>query len=227
MKGEMVLSSQKKESIGTRNTILDVALKLFRKKGYEETTILDIVHEMRVSRGSFYHYFKTKGDVFAALLDRKFDEDILLKSIECSDLTGLEKIRKICSCWNEVEENQNDDALMRHIWLKLLKDPKFLAQHCLENRISGLGWLIPVLKEGMSDGSIRNQDPDVLAELVSLHLNMWLIPTIYPGNVNYAKQKLQISRKIFEFMGCPIIDDKLEQSFIRFIEQEAEWDKPG
>lgn len=209
--------SQRSKSEETRNTILDVALKLFREKGYEETTILDIVHEMCVSRGSFYHYFKTKEDVFVALIDRKFDEETILKSIECSDLTGIEKIRKIFNYWIGVEENEDDE--FTQIWLMLLKDPKFLAQHCLENRVSSLDWFIPILKEGMSDGSIRNQDSDILAELVNLHLSIWLIPTIYPGDVNYAKKKLQMSREILEFIGCPVIDDHLERSFIRFIEQ--------
>ena len=43
----------------TVQKILDAALKLFLEKGYEETTVLDIIGEMGgMTRGAFYHHFK-------------------------------------------------------------------------------------------------------------------------------------------------------------------------
>jgi hypothetical protein len=159
-----------------------------------------------------------------AVMDRKFDEDALMKSVELSDLSGLEKLRKIFSYCVKTKESDDDDEFT-HIWLMLLEDPKFLSQHFVENRASGLEWFIPILKEGMKDGSIKKQDADVLAELINLHLNIWLMPTIYPGEVDYAKKKLKISREILEFVGCPIVDDKLEEVLIEFIEYEIQWKK--
>ena len=45
----------------TVQKILDVSMKLFLEKGYEETTILDIVGELGgLTRGAFYHHFKSK-----------------------------------------------------------------------------------------------------------------------------------------------------------------------
>ena len=49
----------------TEQIILDAALKLFIENGYEQTTILDIVDKMGgLTRGAFYHHFKTKEEVF-------------------------------------------------------------------------------------------------------------------------------------------------------------------
>ena len=43
----------------TVQKILDASLKLFLEKGYEETTVLDIISEMGgLTRGAFYHHFK-------------------------------------------------------------------------------------------------------------------------------------------------------------------------
>ena len=44
-----------------------VALELFYKKGYENTTIKDIIEEIGVSKGAFYHYFESKEDVIVAI----------------------------------------------------------------------------------------------------------------------------------------------------------------
>ena len=44
----------------TVQKILDVSLKLFLEKGYEETTVLDIVDNLEgLTRGAFYHHFKS------------------------------------------------------------------------------------------------------------------------------------------------------------------------
>ena len=54
----------------TVQKILDAALKLFSEKGYEETTVLDIIDNMGgMTRGAFYHHFKSKEEVLNALKD--------------------------------------------------------------------------------------------------------------------------------------------------------------
>ena len=45
----------KKES--TKNKIARIAWKLFHEKGYENTTIDEIISESGTSKGSFYHYY--------------------------------------------------------------------------------------------------------------------------------------------------------------------------
>ena len=45
----------------TEARILDTATKLFLEKGWEETTVQDIVDELGdITRGAFYHHFKSK-----------------------------------------------------------------------------------------------------------------------------------------------------------------------
>ena len=53
----------------TVNLILDVAFRLFMEKGYEHTSIQDIIdHLGGLSKGAIYHHFKSKEDIqtFAA-----------------------------------------------------------------------------------------------------------------------------------------------------------------
>lgn len=53
-----------------RNEILDVAEKLFYRKGYEQCTINDILIETAIAKGTFYHYFKSKEEVMDAVISR-------------------------------------------------------------------------------------------------------------------------------------------------------------
>ena len=54
----------------TRQRILDAAKKLFAQKGYERTTIQDILDELEdLSKGAIYHHFKNKEAMLHALVD--------------------------------------------------------------------------------------------------------------------------------------------------------------
>lgn len=52
-----------------RQEILDTAMKVFYKKGYEKTSISDIAKEMDVAQGLCYRYFSSKEELFDAALD--------------------------------------------------------------------------------------------------------------------------------------------------------------
>lgn len=53
-----------------RNQLLDVARKLFAEKGLENTSIKDIADEAGVAQGLLYHYFRSKEEVFWAIIGR-------------------------------------------------------------------------------------------------------------------------------------------------------------
>jgi len=51
-----------------RKQLINVAIKVFAKKGYSAASVNDIVKRARVARGTFYLYFKDKADILAAVL---------------------------------------------------------------------------------------------------------------------------------------------------------------
>lgn len=56
-----------------RESILKAAIMVFRKKGYNDTTIADIVNEAKVGRNTFYAHFKNKETLFFECADNIFD----------------------------------------------------------------------------------------------------------------------------------------------------------
>jgi AcrR family transcriptional regulator len=56
-----------------RDAILDIAERLVLIKGYDSLAITDLMAEAGISKGALYHYFTSKRDVLAALLDRRLD----------------------------------------------------------------------------------------------------------------------------------------------------------
>jgi AcrR family transcriptional regulator len=68
----MMTTSIKKSEV-TRARILDVALDLFRRQGFEETTMRGIAAAAEVSLGSAYYYFQSKEDLVMAFYERAID----------------------------------------------------------------------------------------------------------------------------------------------------------
>ena len=53
----------------TERRILEVSRRLFTEKGYEHTTIQDIVDALGMSKGAIYHHFKSKEDIYDRICD--------------------------------------------------------------------------------------------------------------------------------------------------------------
>lgn len=55
----------------TRNLIVDTAARLFVEKGYERTSIQDIINNLGgLSKGAIYHHFKSKDEIMNAVADK-------------------------------------------------------------------------------------------------------------------------------------------------------------
>ena len=57
-----------------KQQILDTAERLFTSKGFEATSVQDILDEMRLSKGSFYHHYATKEDVLRKICERRAEQ---------------------------------------------------------------------------------------------------------------------------------------------------------
>ncbi|WP_372999600.1 TetR/AcrR family transcriptional regulator [Marinobacter sp.] len=63
-----VAGKRERNRIRNRRAILHAARECFRERGYDNSTIRDIVRRTGLAAGTFYNYFSSKQDIFAALL---------------------------------------------------------------------------------------------------------------------------------------------------------------
>ncbi|PIE81006.1 MAG: hypothetical protein CSA11_05985 [Chloroflexi bacterium] len=76
-----------------RNEILDTAQILFYTKGYDKTAVSDIINEIGISKGAFYHHFNSKEELLNASVNRLLHQSLaLLKPILADEtMSALEK----------------------------------------------------------------------------------------------------------------------------------------
>lgn len=190
----------------TVQKILDASLKLFLEKGYEETTVLDIISEMGgLTRGAFYQHFKSKEEVFDALCEKLFYEsNPFEKAKSHKELNGLEKLKCVLrTSFDETEHHQLSMASMQ-----LMGSPAFLKK-LIESNQELAPMYQELIEEGIQDGSIQSEQPKLLADLFVLLTNFWSIPTIYPMTADEAWQKFLMIKSIMDNLGLPVIDDEI------------------
>ena len=83
------------EQAARRDAILDAAQRLILSNGYERLTIQDILEDLQISKGAFYHYFDSKPAVVEALTERLVDdsERALARIAEDPELGAAEKLQ--------------------------------------------------------------------------------------------------------------------------------------
>lgn len=86
-----------KDSEIRKNEILDVAEELFVTKGYNKTTIIDILDRVGIAKGTFYYYFKSKEEVMDEIIFRVVDRDVEKAEtiVKDNNMSPIEKIQTI------------------------------------------------------------------------------------------------------------------------------------
>ena len=89
-----------------RNRILETAEKLFYQKGYEDTSIQDILDDLKMSKGGFYHHFESKLQLLDALCDRQMQENNrrmqeAVRAAEGDAVAQFNALYEHCTLWQE------------------------------------------------------------------------------------------------------------------------------
>jgi hypothetical protein len=176
----------------TRELILEVASGLFMTKGYEKTRISDIINGLDgLTKGAVYHYFDSKEDIFNEVVKRiGYQNKAIFDEIKyAKDLNGREKISKLISI---AIGNTNMDVITS-ISPNLTDNPKLLASFFKQMQEMTIPeYFLPIIYEGIKDGSIKSEYPQELAELITIILNIWLNPLIFNSSNDTIRNKIKI-----------------------------------
>ncbi|MCI9417389.1 MAG: TetR/AcrR family transcriptional regulator [Eubacterium sp.] len=193
----------------TFQLILDVAFRLFMEKGYENTSIQDIIEHLGgLSKGAIYHHFKSKEDILIAVTDKMTSEsNRMLASIrDRSDLNGREKLKTIFK--ESIRRPVQNDIFT--VAPNFHKNPKLLFS-LLHDTIDEVApnYILPILRQGISDGSIKTDYPEQLAELILLAANVWMNPMIFDSSVEESCYKFMVFGQMLQGFGLDILDQEI------------------
>jgi AcrR family transcriptional regulator len=91
------MDKQTNKSKQRKNDILAAAQELFNTKGFQDTSINDIMRKAGAAKGVFYYHFETKNKVLDTLIEHQVTRIIepVKRILDCPDLNALQKLRRI------------------------------------------------------------------------------------------------------------------------------------
>lgn len=211
----------KKQPEEWEREILEAAKFLFLSKGYEETSVADIMERAGGAKGMFYRFFESKEKVMQALGDRMFLENNPFEAVRArTDLNGLQKIREVLAMDRADGEREAVNAQA----VSILKDPRILAAAVEANRRVLTPLWFELIEEGRRDGSIQTEYAKELSELLPL-VNFWLMPSVFPADAEEIMHKCKFVAKVLVDMGLPLADEEMFEWTERVFGQSEKRDK--
>ncbi len=193
----------------TVNLILDVASRLFMEKGYEHTSIQDIINHLGgLSKGAIYHHFKSKEDILYAVTDKMTEQSNQMFQVICdrTDLNGKEKLETMFR--ESLNRSVQDDIFT--VAPSFYNNPQLLFSLLHETiEISAPDYIQPIIEQGMADGSIVAKHPKQLAELISLMANLWMNPMVFDDSVEETYSKFMVFDQVLKGLGLDIVDEEI------------------
>ena len=187
----------------TRKKILEVSKDLFLKKGFDNTSIQDIINGLGgLTKGVIYHHFESKQEILQSII-KENNQEIL--NYNWRGDTGLEKIQNSLM---DAFSNFEQQRLVYSASIKL-RSPRLLG----EQYISLFSDFLPEIRErvyeGVKDESIKIEYPEELADLIVLTLNIWIGFQISVYSVEELKRKMKFIKLSFDGLGVHLISDEM------------------
>ena len=199
----------------TVKLILDVSTRLFSEKGYDDTSLQDIINETKLSKGAIYHHFGSKEDILKAIFHRLGNEnaEIFAKIRDDSRLSGIEKLRKI---FQTAVFHSNQSVLLT-VSPCLLNNPRFLAMQIEQiYELIAPQFVEPILAEGVKDGSINIENPHEIAEAIMILTNVWLNPLVKMTDTEGMKKRCDTFNTLLKGLGIDgLLDNQTISAFVQ------------
>jgi AcrR family transcriptional regulator len=210
----LTLARVLKEYDERKNEILDAAQELFYSRGYEQTPVNSIIEKVGVSKGTFYHYFKSKEDLLDSLAER-VTEQIVVHIEKMLDKPQLGAIAKLNLMF---ESSAGWKAANREIIIALMNamysDNNLLMRKKITARTVAVAspLMTRIIQQGISEGVFNTSFPDDISEMIFQMTTGFsekfaeLFPTLeeHPENKTLIIKTLEMYEDAIErFLGAP------------------------
>jgi len=149
-----------------RAELIDCAQGLFLTRGYEATTINDVISATRLSKGAFYHHFRSKEDLLEAIAERFARESLgFIAALQADpSLDALQRLNRLLALGRDWKAGHI--AELKAMFTTLLRPQNAVLYHRIVDAVFAV--LIPavaeIIRQGEAEGVFDAGDPRVAAE---------------------------------------------------------------
>ncbi|SRR5579871_2911645 len=177
----MVTAGGQPQSQDSRDEILKAAIHLFATRGFHETSMSEVAREAKVSKALIFWHFKTKEELFLAVLNKLLEPYVIDFAEESEKLDPREQIKKLIGGYvNFVRENASSVSFFLRRFMSGEEMPEAFTEQIRRLYDLYKALLTDRIRMGQEQGlcSCSNQ-PGVTANFVLAALNGLLINLLF------------------------------------------------
>jgi AcrR family transcriptional regulator len=151
-----------------RSELIAAAQQLFYSKGYERTSVNDIVEKVGVAKGTFYHYFDSKTAVLEAIINETIAQVVakLQEIIADETLTAIPKWQKALQNSNDWKFKHKDEVLEAGRLLQTEENILLRYKLRIETSKAVASEMTKILEQGVEEGVFDVQFIPETAEIM-------------------------------------------------------------
>lgn len=157
--------------------IVSIARGLFLEKGYEKTTLQDVMNKAKIAKGTVYHYFNSKEALLEAVVENMADEYIASLRAVLDKTKGDARLRmKALFNASNVKDQQGEKIAQLHEAGNIELHTRLLAL-----TLTKMGPLYAdVIRQGCEEGIFKNENPLETAEILLAGIQFMTDSGFYP-----------------------------------------------
>ena len=204
--------ARNRDSHETRKKILEVSKDLFLEKGFDNTSIQDIIDGLGgLTKGVIYHHFESKDEILQSIVSENNQE------ILNYNWRGDTALKKIQNSLMDAFSNLKYQRLVYSVSI-MLRSPRLLGEQYLSLFSDFLPEIRKKVYEGVKDESIKTEYPEELADLIILTLDVWIGFQISVFSVEELKRKMNFIKLTFEGFGVQLITDEMMEVIFKLFD---------
>ena len=183
-----------------RRVILDAAVRVFARRGFNQCRVSDIADEAGVAYGLVYHYFRSKDEVLDTLFLERWNVMLdVIRDLDGQDLAPREKLYAIASFI--VDSYRHDPDLMKVIIVEVTRAANSFGQTHLEKITEAYELIAGIVARAQADGLFKDTVTPRFAALafygaIEQVLSGWIFETLPRGDAEYEQAKTLVVETI-------------------------------
>ena len=186
--------------IDRRRQILDAAIRVFARQGFNACRVSDIAREANVAYGLVYHYFDSKDQVLNELFVERWS--LLLQAIEevdQRDVPAREKLDAVAGFI--IDSYRHDPELMKVIIVEVTRAANSFTRTHLKEIRQAFDLIAKIVRDAQEAGDFRADiDPDFASMLfygaIEQLLSAWVFEIIPDGEGDFDRARAMVVETI-------------------------------
>ena len=183
-----------------RRLILDAAVRVFARRGFNQCRVSDIADEAGVAYGLVYHYFRSKDEVLDTLFLERWNVMLeVIRDLDGQDLAPRDKLYAIASFI--VDSYRHDPDLMKVIIVEVTRAANSFGQTHLEKITEAYELIAGIVARAQADGAFKDTVTPRFAALafygaIEQVLSGWIFETLPRGEAEFEEAKTLVVETI-------------------------------